>query len=165
MCIIYNVSVHAVKCGSPAFHTVQECLYAHTLIQTQCSPALCLKNYSLQLHASAVAASPCRVRLRKWHAQLQLSRKSQLEPSTDSVGYFPTTEVTLVANNPTNQIRFKSFLRRSMSPLGDKPDADQGVELMGMRVKTEYNDFTELLVRPDHESTSSPSDSNIHHDL
>ena len=157
--------MHAVRCGSPAFHTVQDCLAVCTHAYTNpMFPCPMLKNCSLQLHASVVAASPCRVRLRKWHAQLRLSRKSQPEPSSDSAGDFPATEVTLIANNPTNQIRFKSLLRRSMSPRGDKPDSDQGVQLMGV-VKTEYNDFTGLLVRPDHDSTSSPSDSNIHHDL
>lgn len=133
----------------------------YTRMSNPMFPCPRLKNYSLRLHASAVAASPCRVRLRKWHTQLRLSRNSQLEPSSD-VGDFPTTEVTLVVNNPTVQTRFKSLLRRSMSPRGDKPDPDQGFKLMAM-VKTEYNDFTEL--RPDRDSTPSPPDSNIHHDL
>ena len=85
--------------------------------------------------APAVVSPSCRLRLRKWYAQLLLSRKSQLEPASDLDGDFPQSEVTLDADHAINQIPFKSFLQRSMSVLrqqGDKPAPDQGVELMGV---------------------------------
>ena len=98
-------------------------------LPTMCVCVLCL------YCTSAVVSPSCRLRLRKWYAQLLLSRKSQLEPASDLDGDFPQSEVTLDADHAINQIPFKSFLQRSMSVLrqqGDKPAPDQGVELMGV---------------------------------
>lgn len=104
----------------------------------------------------------CRRRLRKWYAQLLLSRTSQLEPASDLDGDFPQSEVTLVADHSTNQIRFKSFLQRSMSvlsPRGHTPAPDLGVELTGVRA-ARYNEYREPSSRPDLDSASLTSDSN-----
>ena len=100
----------------------------------------------------AVVSPSCRLRLRKWYAQLLLPQKSQLEPASDLGGDFPQSEVTLVAGHiRSNQIRFKSFLQQST------PAPDQGMELVGV-VPTRYNEYKDPSSRPDHDSTFPPSD-------
>ena len=95
------------------------------------------------LYISCCVSILHRLQLRKWYAELLLSRKSQLEPSSDLDGDFPQSEVTLVADHATNQNQFKSFLQQStpvLTPQGDKPAPDQGVELIGV-VPTMYNEY------------------------
>ena len=102
----------------------------------------------------------CRLRLGKWYAQLLLSRKSQLEPASNLDRDIPQSEVTLVADRVTNQIRFKSFLQQSTSALSPQSDLDQGEELMGVvPTKGIYNECKHWPSRPDHSSTFLPSDS------
>ena len=97
---------------------------------------------------SAVVFSFCRLQLRKWYAQLLLSRKSQLESVSDANGDFPQSKVTLVADHAIIQNQFNSFLQRSMSVLrqqGDKPAPDQGVELMGVVPEIQQVQRSELI--------------------
>ena len=95
------------------------------------------------LYISCCVSILHRLRLRKWYAQLLLSRKSQLEPASDLDGDFPQSEVTLVADHTTNQNQFKNFLQRStpvLTPQSDKTAPHQRVELMGV-VPTMYNEY------------------------
>ena len=97
---------------------------------------------------SAVVFSFCRLQLRKWYAQLLLSRKSQLESASDLDRAFPQFKVTLVADHAIIQKQFNSFLQQStsvLSPQGDKPAPDQGVELMGVVPEIQQVQRSELI--------------------
>ena len=117
---------------------------------------------STEYHAPAAVSLSCRLRFRKWYKQLLLSRKRHFEPVPELDVELPKTEVTLVANDPTNRIRFRSFVQQSisaLSPLNVKPALDQEVELMGLT--TNYRDYTEQSSQPDSASPSSSSNTNL----